>query len=51
MATPLRANQRLTRCWSQAIAQNNTKELGLQEVKRQEVLYVTELCFSAMNSF
>lgn len=39
MATPLRANQRLTRCWSQAIAQNNTKELGLQEVKRQEVCH------------
>jgi hypothetical protein len=43
MVTPLRANQRLTRCWSQAIAHNNTKELDLQEVKRQEVQYCTEL--------
>lgn len=39
LATPLCANQRLTRCWSQAIAQNNTRELGLQEVKRQEAIY------------
>jgi hypothetical protein len=38
MATPLYANQRLTRCWSQAIGQNSM-ELSLQEVKRQEVLY------------
>lgn len=37
------AKQRLTRSWSQAIARNNTMELGLQEVKRQEVLYVSKL--------
>jgi len=36
LATPLCADQRLTRCWSQAIGQNNM-ELSLQEVKRQEV--------------
>jgi hypothetical protein len=36
MATPLYADQRLTRCWSQAIGRNNM-ELSLQEVKRQEV--------------
>jgi hypothetical protein len=36
MATPLYADQRLTRSWSQAIGQNNM-ELSLQEVKRQEV--------------
>jgi len=35
-ATPLYADQRLTRCWSQAIGRNNM-ELSLQEVKRQEV--------------
>jgi hypothetical protein len=38
MATPLYADQRLTRCWSQAIGRNNM-ELSLQEVKRQEAIY------------
>lgn len=42
MATLRHAEQRLTRCWSQAIAQSNTMDLGLQEVKRQEVLYISE---------
>jgi hypothetical protein len=41
--TPVHAKQRLTRCWSQAVAQSNTTGLGLQEVKRQEVLYSSEL--------
>jgi hypothetical protein len=36
MAAPLYADQRLTRCWSQAVGRNNM-ELSLQEVKRQEV--------------
>ncbi|XP_021925849.1 neuroepithelial cell-transforming gene 1 protein-like isoform X2 [Zootermopsis nevadensis] len=39
IATLRHAKQRLTRCWSQAIARNNTMELGLQEVKRQEAIY------------
>jgi hypothetical protein len=42
MAASLCANQRLTRSWSQAIGQN-IKELSSQEVKRQEVLYKSQL--------